>query len=66
MSSPLQIQIRAEVDTQDIKICRFTVDRPVESGAATFNSKEEAVGNVLASKLFAFRGSPPSSSTTTW
>ena len=56
MSSPLQIQIRAEVDTQDIKVCRFTVDRPVESGAATFNSKDDAVGNVLASKLFSIPG----------
>ena len=56
MSSPLQIQIRAEVDSQDIKVCRFTIDRPVESGAATFTSKDEAAGNVLATKLFSIPG----------
>ena len=31
MSSPLTIQIKAEVDREDIQVCRFTVDRPVES-----------------------------------
>jgi len=56
MSSPITIQIKAEVDAQDIKTCRFTVDRPVESGSMTFNSKEEAEGNVLASKLFGIPG----------
>ena len=56
MSSPFNIQIKAEVDAQDIKICRFTVDRPVESDAATFNSKEEAAGNELAAKLLGIPG----------
>ncbi|HYV03031.1 MAG TPA: NifU family protein [Blastocatellia bacterium] len=56
MSSPLQIQIKAEVDKQDIKICRFTVDRPVHSGSATFNSAEEAKDNDLAAKLFLIPG----------
>jgi len=56
MSSPLQIQIKAEVDRQDIKICRFTVDRPVHSGSAAFNSTEEAKDNDLASKLFLIPG----------
>src|SRR6185295_3966726 len=56
MSSPLQIQIKAEVDKQDIKICRFTVDRPVHSGSAAFNSAEEAKENDLASKVFLIPG----------
>ncbi|MEK6304089.1 MAG: NifU family protein [Acidobacteriota bacterium] len=56
MSSPLQIQIKAEVDKQDIKICRFTVDRPVHSGSAAFNSAEEAKDNELATKLFLVPG----------
>ena len=40
MSSPYasNIQIKAEVDQRDIHICRFTVDRPVHSGAAVFAS----------------------------
>jgi Fe-S cluster biogenesis protein NfuA len=56
MSSPFQIQIKAEVDRQDIKICRFTVDRPVHSGTVAFNSAEEAKDNDLATKLFLIPG----------
>lgn len=56
MSSPFQIQIKAEVDRLDIKVCRFTVDRPVHSGAAAFNSVEEAKDNALAAALFAVPG----------
>jgi NFU1 iron-sulfur cluster scaffold homolog, mitochondrial len=56
MSSPLQIQIKAEVDKQDIKICQFTVDRPVHSGSAAFNSAEEAKENDLAAKIFLIPG----------
>lgn len=56
MSSPFQIQIKAEVDRQDIKVCRFTVDRPVHSGTAAFNSAEEARENDLAAALFAVPG----------
>lgn len=56
MSSPFQIQIKAEVDRQDIKVCRFTVDRPVHSGAAAFNSAEEAKDNGLAAALFSVPG----------
>jgi Fe-S cluster biogenesis protein NfuA len=56
MSSPFQIQIKAEVDRQDIKVCRFTVDRPVHSGAAVFNSAEEAKDNGLAAALFSIPG----------
>jgi Fe-S cluster biogenesis protein NfuA len=56
MSSPFQIQIKAEVDRQDIKICRFTVDRPVHSGTVAFNSAEEAKDNDLATKLLLIPG----------
>ena len=56
MSSPLNIQIKAEVDQNDIQVCRFTVDRPVESGAAVFNSTDEARGNDLATNLFSIPG----------
>ncbi|MEW6732778.1 MAG: NifU family protein [Acidobacteriota bacterium] len=47
-----QIQIKANVDKQDIHICRFMVDRPVHSGAVIFNSKEEAEKHELAKRLF--------------
>lgn len=50
------IQIRADVDTNDIAICRFTVDRPVHEGSEAFSSKEEAKGNRLAEKLFNIPG----------
>jgi Fe-S cluster biogenesis protein NfuA len=56
MSSPLQIQIRAEVDRDDIHLCRFTVDRPVHSGAAAFNDAEEAKKDGLADRLFRLPG----------
>jgi Fe-S cluster biogenesis protein NfuA len=58
MSSPYasNIQIKAEVDQHDIRICRFTVDRPVHSGAAVFASPEEAKGNDLAERLFSIPG----------
>jgi Fe-S cluster biogenesis protein NfuA len=56
MSSPFQIQIKAEVDRQDIKVCRFTVDRPVHSGSVAFNSAEEARDNALAAQLFLVPG----------
>jgi Fe-S cluster biogenesis protein NfuA len=56
MSSPFQIQIKAEVDRENIKVCRFTVDRPVHSGSAAFNSVEEGNDNELAAKLFSVPG----------
>jgi Fe-S cluster biogenesis protein NfuA len=58
MSSPYgsNIQIKAEVDQQDIQVCRFTVDRPVHSGAAQFTSAEEAKQNALATSLFRIPG----------
>jgi Fe-S cluster biogenesis protein NfuA len=58
MSSPYSsnIQIRAEVDRNDIQICRFTVDRPVNEGQAVFASAEEAGSNKLAERLFRIPG----------
>lgn len=58
MSSPYasDVQIRAEVDQRDIHVCRFTVDRPVHSGTATFASADEAQANDLAQRLFNIPG----------
>jgi Fe-S cluster biogenesis protein NfuA len=56
MSSPFQIQIKAEVDREDIKKCHFTVDRPVHSGTVAFSAAEEAGDNELATKLFQVPG----------
>ena len=50
------IQIKAEVDRQDIHVCRFTVDRPVHSGKAVFADKKEAEGDALAESLFRIPG----------
>jgi Fe-S cluster biogenesis protein NfuA len=47
-----EIKITAEVDKLNISTCRFTVDRPVYTGRATFNNAEEAKGNALAERLF--------------
>ena len=43
-----QIQIKGDVDQKDANVCRFTVDRPVHSGKAVFNNKNEAGKNGLA------------------
>lgn len=56
MSSPLQIQIKAEVDRNDIHVCHFTVDRPVHDGKAVFYTAEEARDNDLADKLLKLPG----------
>ncbi|HXG65464.1 MAG TPA: NifU family protein [Blastocatellia bacterium] len=58
MSSPFadQIQIRAQVDNNDINVCRFTVDRPVHEGSAVFENEKEAKKNGLAEKLFNIPG----------
>jgi Fe-S cluster biogenesis protein NfuA len=50
------IQIRAEVDTNDIKVCRFTVDRPVHSGTDSFANAEQAKANNLAESIFRIPG----------
>jgi Fe-S cluster biogenesis protein NfuA len=56
MSSPFTIQIKAEVDRDDIHVCRFTVDRPVHDGEASFYTTEEAKDNDLADKLLKLPG----------
>lgn len=56
MSSPLNIQIRAEVDRNDIRVCRFTVDRPVHEGIAVFSAAEKAEENELAARLLTLPG----------
>jgi len=56
MSSPLAIQIKAEVDRSDVHVCRFTVDRPVHDGSAAFYTVEEAKDNALAEKLLGVPG----------
>src|ERR1700741_615421 len=56
MSSPLQIQIKAEVDRNDIHVCHFTVDRPVHDGRAQFYTAEEAGDNEMADKLLKLPG----------
>ena len=56
MSSPLQIQIKAEVDRNDIHVCHFTVDRPVYDGRAEFYTTEEAADNEMADKLLKLPG----------
>jgi NFU1 iron-sulfur cluster scaffold homolog, mitochondrial len=47
-----QIQIKAEVDRQDVNTCRFTVDREIEKGKSSFLTQDEAKKNQLADKLF--------------
>ena len=46
-----EIKINAEIQTDPAK-CRFTVDRPVYTGAAYFASKETAKGSPLAEAIF--------------
>lgn len=54
--SPDEIKIRAEVDQQDVDICRFLVDRTVHEGSDVFTSKEETKNNQLAANLFVIPG----------
>lgn len=52
----MDIRIKADVDPQDIKVCRFTIDRPVHSGSATFSDKDEAKSHSLAENIFRIPG----------
>ena len=56
MSAVPEIRIRADVDQKDANICRFTVDRLVHEGTATFNNRENAKENKLANSLFNIPG----------
>jgi Fe-S cluster biogenesis protein NfuA len=47
-----QIRIMANVDQMDQEVCRFTVDRPVHSGSASFDSQQSAIGSGLAERIF--------------
>ncbi|MEW6208574.1 MAG: NifU family protein [Acidobacteriota bacterium] len=55
MSASMEIRIRADVDPQDINVCRFTVDRPVHTGSVAFTSQKEATGSV-AENIFRIPG----------
>ncbi|HLG16489.1 MAG TPA: NifU family protein [Blastocatellia bacterium] len=50
------IQIRADVDRNDIQVCRFTVDRAVHSGSDAYASPEEAKADPLADKILNIPG----------
>src|SRR5437867_2111026 len=50
------IAIKAEVDQQNIDVCRFTIDRSVNEGQAVFSSEAEAKNNKLADRLFKIPG----------
>lgn len=52
----MDIRIRADVDPQDITVCRFTVDRPVYSGSAAFTNPEEAKSYALAENILRIPG----------
>jgi Fe-S cluster biogenesis protein NfuA len=56
MSAAPEIKIRAEVDQQDVNICRFIVDRTVLDGTQVFSNREEAKSNKLANNLFVIPG----------
>jgi Fe-S cluster biogenesis protein NfuA len=51
-----QIRISATVDQANANVCRFDVDRPVNSGSASFDSAEAAAQNGLAERLFKVPG----------
>ncbi|HEY7544045.1 MAG TPA: NifU family protein [Blastocatellia bacterium] len=55
MSASMDIRIRADVDPQNINICRFTIDRPVHNGSVTFTNQQEAAGSV-AENIFRIPG----------
>jgi len=51
-----EIAISSEVDKRDPGICRFTVNRTVHIGTASFNSRAEAQQSLLVQKLFEIEG----------
>lgn len=51
-----QITISSEVDKRDPAICRFTVNRTLHIGAASFDNTIQAAQSLLAHKLFAMEG----------
>jgi len=51
-----ELSISSEVDKRNPGICRFTVNRTLHIGTATFDSKEETGRSLLAQKLFEIEG----------
>src|SRR2546426_4700976 len=51
-----EIAISSEVDKRDPGICRFTVNRTVHIGTASFNSRAEAQQSLLVQKLSEIEG----------
>jgi Fe-S cluster biogenesis protein NfuA len=47
----MEIRIRADVDPQDINVCRFTVDRLVHDGSALFDNVKDAQGTAAENIL---------------
>jgi NFU1 iron-sulfur cluster scaffold homolog, mitochondrial len=51
-----ELSISSEVDKRNPAICRFTVNRTLHIGTATFDGKDETGGSLLAQKLFEIDG----------
>jgi Fe-S cluster biogenesis protein NfuA len=51
-----EVTISNEVDRRNPCICRFTVNRTLHIGTATFDNKTETEGFLLAQKLFEIEG----------
>jgi len=51
-----QITISSEVDKRNSAICRFTVNRTLHIGTASFDNKIQAEQSLLAQKLFDIEG----------
>jgi len=51
-----KIMIKSEVDKRNPAICRFTVNRTLHIGTATFNSDAETQQSALVQKLFGIQG----------
>jgi NFU1 iron-sulfur cluster scaffold homolog, mitochondrial len=51
-----EVTIGSEVDRRNPCICRFTVNRTLHIGTATFDNKDETEGFLLPQKLFEIEG----------
>lgn len=51
-----ELSISSEVDKRNSDICRFTVNRTLHIGTATFDGKDETGRSLLAQKLFEIDG----------
>ena len=50
------ITITSEVDRRNTAICRFTVNRTLHIGTASFDTYDQTEQSVLARKLFEIKG----------